>query len=293
MTRPPVPRQSPLALWLIEAPRALLVAACIACALFSVGGALATATIDGWVATMLVPVVALSWRFGARWGAVLGVVAVALICASLPTAPMIDGASRSTGLVMDFVAVGLVAVLVGHLRAAWLAEQHAARHDPLTGALNRRAFLARLDKIAARRPLDTDVQLLVYLDLDGFKTVNDRYGHDAGDRVLTTCADAIRAQMGSGETLARYGGDEFVAMIRARDFSDPYTQADDLHFALTEAFAALGYAGLGCSMGVLVIAPPAAATRAALLGWADALMYDVKRAGKGGLRVGHAAAMAS
>ncbi|HWJ97322.1 MAG TPA: diguanylate cyclase [Acidimicrobiales bacterium] len=85
--------------------------------------------------------------------------------------------------------------------------QHAADHDALTGLVNRSRFFASVDAhLAAER----ETLGVVYLDLDGFKPINDRWGHAHGDRVLVAVADRLRASVRPGDTVARLGGDEFA-----------------------------------------------------------------------------------
>ncbi|GAA2705961.1 GGDEF domain-containing protein [Micromonospora olivasterospora] len=99
---------------------------------------------------------------------------------------------------------------IAHLQAELAAERHAASHDPLTGLPNRRAFFrlaAALLTDAAGQPL-----IAVVLDLDGFKQVNDRYGHAAGDKVLICVAERLAAFAGDN-LVARLGGDEFAGLL--------------------------------------------------------------------------------
>jgi diguanylate cyclase (GGDEF)-like protein len=91
---------------------------------------------------------------------------------------------------------------------------HEAAHDPLTGLANRTLFTARLTKALtprSYRPPEADVGVL-YLDLDGFKPINDRHGHEAGDEVLLTVAQRILSGVRSPDTVARLGGDEFAVV---------------------------------------------------------------------------------
>jgi diguanylate cyclase (GGDEF)-like protein len=98
-----------------------------------------------------------------------------------------------------------------------MAEQslaHEAAHDPLTGLANRTLFNARLDAALTPRlgrSATSDIGVL-YIDLDQFKSINDTYGHDAGDEVLLTCAHRLRTQVRPGDTVARLGGDEFAVV---------------------------------------------------------------------------------
>jgi diguanylate cyclase (GGDEF)-like protein len=91
--------------------------------------------------------------------------------------------------------------------------QHAAEHDGLTGVLNRRASQARLDELF-RRARASDAPLgILFLDLDQFKSINDRHGHAAGDAVLVATSRRIAAQLRADDVLGRWGGEEFVAIL--------------------------------------------------------------------------------
>ena len=85
--------------------------------------------------------------------------------------------------------------------------EHQASHDPLTGLLNRRAFVSRLNEVARETPRSVAV---LFVDLDRFKVVNDTHGHELGDRVLCTVAERLASVCSQGATVARIGGDEFV-----------------------------------------------------------------------------------
>jgi diguanylate cyclase (GGDEF)-like protein/PAS domain S-box-containing protein len=93
-----------------------------------------------------------------------------------------------------------------------LREQ--AQRDGLTGLINRRATEERLDAALA---LDAEHAVVVFVDLDGFKAVNDTWGHDAGDRVLRTVADRLNAAMRPGDIVGRFGGDEFLLVVTGLD----------------------------------------------------------------------------
>jgi diguanylate cyclase (GGDEF)-like protein/PAS domain S-box-containing protein len=90
---------------------------------------------------------------------------------------------------------------------------HSASHDPLTGLLNRGAFLGRFAELLAERRAAAGEVVVLFCDLDRFKTVNDTYGHEVGDQVLDVVAARLRACVRDDDVLARYGGDEFTILL--------------------------------------------------------------------------------
>jgi diguanylate cyclase (GGDEF)-like protein len=104
------------------------------------------------------------------------------------------------------------------LAASVLALRRSARTDPLTKLPNRLVFNDRLSHALGRLERNSGVVALTYLDIDGFKTINDRHGHDVGDKVLIELARRVGAELRSADTLVRLGGDEFVVV--SEDLAD-------------------------------------------------------------------------
>lgn len=159
-----------------------------------------------------------------------------------------------------------------------------ATTDPLTQLANRRALQQELShRLALATQRGTPV-MVAFLDLDGFKAINDLHGHDAGDQFLVALADRLRFVLQTDETAARMGGDEFV--ILAWGPADPAAQpAAERAFRARVFDATVGDYGLGAdlrlpyagaSVGVLSVAPGAMDAALALRA-ADAAMYQVKR----------------
>ncbi len=158
---------------------------------------------------------------------------------------------------------------------------HLALHDPLTGLPNRLLLRDRLDHDLSVALRGRGRVAVVFLDLDGFKGINDAFGHEVGDLVLVTAAERLQAALRPGDTIARIGGDEFVACCS--DVADG-EQARELAARLVEAFTApmlvLDHLlEVGMSAGVALSQP--ADSSASLLRDADAAMYAAKRAGRG------------
>lgn len=112
-----------------------------------------------------------------------------------------------------------------------LASQ--ARIDPLTGVGNRRLMQEHLEDITAERRRDRRVSTLLVLDLDMFKEVNDRHGHEVGDEVLAAFADSVAAALRTEDGLYRMGGEEFVVLLRGMDLATARRELPDLHTRLS------------------------------------------------------------
>lgn len=186
------------------------------------------------------------------------------------------------------ISLELIAIVVSGLHGALALERWRAGYDALTGVLNKRAFEAAAASSIARARANGRTLVLAYLDLDGFKGVNDRHGHSAGDRVLQSFAAAAAASIRSSDLFARIGGDEFVALLTVRSEHEGDQMAETLHARLSDVLARSGFA-ITCSMGALVAAGDQIDLQRGALELADMLMYEVKRSGKNALRVAHGA----
>ena len=153
---------------------------------------------------------------------------------------------------------------------------HLAGHDSLTGVANRGAFR---DHLAQAIAIGESGFAVGFCDLDGFKQLNDRYGHVAGDDVLVQVANRLRAALRDTDELARVGGDEFTILWRGIDSPEEADHvARRLLATIDEPFAVpQGRETLGISVGVALAG--AGATADTLLRAADAALYESKRAG--------------
>jgi diguanylate cyclase (GGDEF)-like protein len=159
-------------------------------------------------------------------------------------------------------------------------HEFQARHDMLTGLSNRAGLANALElrlaqQVAARR------LALIYLDLDGFKAINDTYGHMAGDRLLQLVADRLRGLLRAGDVVARIGGDEFIILSDQtatapllgfgerliREISRPYALDKRQHVTVS------------ASVGI-ALAPEHGEDMTSLLATADAALYRAKSEGK-------------
>jgi diguanylate cyclase (GGDEF)-like protein/PAS domain S-box-containing protein len=167
-------------------------------------------------------------------------------------------------------------------RRAWETQlAYQARHDALTGLANRRNLVDALSQLlSSRRSRDRDAAVL-FCDLDGFKQINDTYGHDAGDRVLIEVAQRLSATARDHDLVARIAGDEFVVMIREiGSISDAEAAASRQLESLVPPIRVAGeLVRVSASIGVAMARDYESAT--ALLQAADRGMYEAKRAGRG------------
>lgn len=159
-----------------------------------------------------------------------------------------------------------------------------ARTDPLTGLLNRRAFLEEITRRVDRMEREGQVGSVMFVDLDHFKEVNDRFGHDMGDQVLREMAVLLRDAVRPADLVARLGGDEFAIWM---DGSDHMTAAERADWLCGQGCTRLATVVPGCdpllgmSIGIASRRPGQGEEIEALLRRADQAMYHVKQNGRG------------
>jgi diguanylate cyclase (GGDEF)-like protein/PAS domain S-box-containing protein len=166
------------------------------------------------------------------------------------------------------------------LRAATEALTERAVRDPLTGLANRTLFEERLRGALSRDARTGGSTGVLFLDLDGFKDVNDAYGHGVGDQVLRSVADRLSAGVRPADTVARLGGDEFVVLVEGATTTGMSALVTRLQDAVQ---APLEVRGLTLDVGVSVgmaMAAEGAADPAGLVAEADQRMYAAKRSAR-------------
>jgi diguanylate cyclase (GGDEF)-like protein len=159
-----------------------------------------------------------------------------------------------------------------------------ARTDPLTGLLNRRAFMDELTRRFDRLEVDGLPGALLFVDLDNFKALNDTRGHEAGDEALRIAAQLLRNSVRPTDLVARLGGDEFALWLDGAEELGAAERAEQLRVLGPAALAHLsgpGVAPLTMSIGVAARWPGRGEDAEMLLQRADEAMYAVKRAGRG------------
>lgn len=161
-------------------------------------------------------------------------------------------------------------------------KRHAL-NDPLTGLPNRRSLMEQLPKAIARSSRTEQMMALLFMDLDGFKAINDNYGHDAGDELLQQFARRIQSHLRETDTLFRLAGDEFTLILEnlRQDEADASIKARQLLEAMQEPFVlSAATVRLSSSIGIACYRPHAQTHAETLLHLADQAMYQAKRAGK-------------
>lgn len=184
------------------------------------------------------------------------------------------------GDIIRFVAINTD---ITHEKNRLQEIKHRAEHDPLTGLINRTGFKEMLSGAIQKREKNPDYNFaVIFLDLDGFKQVNDYFGHKIGDRVLEEIARRFEKAIRSSDTLARYGGDEFVFLIDQFDGEQELRSiAERIMKSLGESFDfSKDPIQLSASLGIVV--PDLDSTGEKIIRKADKMMYMVKSEGGDG-----------
>lgn len=161
------------------------------------------------------------------------------------------------------------------------AIEHLALHDQLTGLPNRFLLLGRLEQVLTTAQRHGTKLAVMFLDLDGFKPINDRYGHHAGDALLREIGWRLRQCIRDCDTVARHGGDEFVVVLTdMRETPDAASVAEKILLAVAEPLEIEGETlHVTTSVGIAMF-PEAGSDAETLLRAADAAMYEAKAEGR-------------
>lgn len=176
---------------------------------------------------------------------------------------------------LQFLSVLAVIVMLGVARSALELEWQIARVDPLTGALNRKAFFEVVKNVGPQ----PGVTVLIFADVNGLKRLNDTFGHEVGDKALQSFANRVTAAIRKGDIFARIGGDEFVLYLNVSDLTAAEGVATRLNTVLNRCQLS-AEEELTCSLGALIL-PTGSHSIDVELKQADELMYCAKKNGTG------------
>ncbi len=225
-----------------------------------------------------------------RW---LAVALLVLHAASLPLrVPLVAGwvgapPARAHLLAFILFESMLLAMAGAYLFGSLVRERiasgykHAASVDPLTGVANRRAFLHQGGRLLQRAHADGSVHSLLLFDLDQFKTINDEFGHAAGDAVLVTFCSISTAQLRPGDLFGRIGGEEFACLLVGASAADAVIVAERIRFAFEAAEHVSGKRSFGATVSVgLAAGSNEHSDLPSLLLSADRALYRAKKDGR-------------
>ena len=160
--------------------------------------------------------------------------------------------------------------------------KYMATHDDLTGLANRVLLKDRLNTAITFHRRQKLLISVLFIDLDGFKNINDNYGHDVGDELLIEVASRLKGCVRESDTVVRFGGDEFVLLLTGLHSQDEAAYVADKVLKLIQQPIHLSSevtANIGCSIGIAMYQEDGESDND-LLKVADSLMYEVKAAGK-------------
>ncbi|WP_436530236.1 GGDEF domain-containing protein [Actinoplanes sp. HUAS TT8] len=196
----------------------------------------------------------------------------------IPHGPYVHAFIPVWNLIARFIVLWVIGALVSHLSARLAEERDLSRTDPLTGLPNGRAFREATNEEIERMWHSGEPLTAAYLDVDGFKAVNDAHGHAAGDAILAAVGRVMSETLHPADRVARLGGDEFAVLLPGTGLDDAMDRLRRLHAALLSA-TATDSPRVGFSVGaVAFLDPPASGER--LVALADRIMYAAKRNGR-------------
>lgn len=256
-----------------------------------VAGTVLVGLIDDWTgpelsSTLLYlgPIAFVAW-YGGLWASIL----ISAVSAEVWLAAELLGSTRDSvgaghywNAALEFAVFLVFACVFSQLRDRLRRERAFAREDALTGLSNRRAFLEAVAHEVERTHRISSSVTAIYMDVDDFKSINDRLGHDAGDAVLKGVGAAIRRSIRTVDVAARLGGDEFSLFLPDTDQAMAGAFVTRLRDNLLASTRAPGLEPT-FSIGVVTFLTPPPGV-ADVLRAADVAMYRAKRSGKNATR---------
>lgn len=229
------------------------------------------------------PVFVHTWTLGRAGGLAAGLVSVLVeFFANLETSRFaLPELPDLWNAAVRFAFLAFFVFLLEAIQQRLERESRMAKTDFLTAAENRRSFYAIAESELSRARRYRHPVCLAYFDLDHFKEMNDRFGHEMGDKVLVRVAGVIQGQLRDTDRLARLGGDEFAVLFPEIGPAQAHRAVSRIHKALTEAMRAEQWP-VTFSIGEAswLTAPD---TVDELIGQADRLMYGIKKGGRNGI----------
>lgn len=228
----------------------------------------------------LLPVLFVTWFAGPRWGMFFAVAMTALqaVTGTWLKIDIVNRYYRYLDLGSEFVATMLLVWMQTKLRNTYEQVTHMARHDALTGIVNRNGFYEVLQAEMDRKKRYNHPLTLIYFDCDNFKFVNDTYGHHVGDALLIEVAANLRSTLRRVDIPSRIGGDEFLVVLPETGADAAKKTVRHLKESLDKAMQSKCWP-VTFSIGVATFVQPPDNIGQAIES-ADLLMYDVKKAGK-------------
>lgn len=231
--------------------------------------------------TYLAPTALAAWYAGAAAGMIMA----ALASLTWLIIDQISGQGYSSTMIPvwnSLVRLGfflIVTTLLLQIRRLLDRLREQAGTDGLTGLVNSRIFLQRVEQERERALRYGHPFTVAYLDLDQFKLVNDTWGHETGDLVLRTIAGCVTGALRRTDLVARLGGDEFAILLAETGEREAAEALQKLHAKMQEQLAEQSWP-VGCSIGAITCVDPTRVSVNELVRQADELMYQVKRSGK-------------
>jgi diguanylate cyclase (GGDEF)-like protein len=231
----------------------------------------------------LIPICLATWVSGRDMGLLLSILSACawyvadVLSGQIYSSPLIY--LWNTGIRLGFFAV--VAYLLAALHEALEQERNLSRTDHLTGAANTRAFLETIQSEINRFERYQHPFTVVYIDLDNFKAVNDRYGHLAGDKALHSIVTEIRKRLRKSDMVGRLGGDEFGLFLPETGQDASQAVVKKIRTGILESMQ-LRKLPVTASLGV-VTCQAIPKSPEVLIKMADELMYSIKNHGKDGI----------
>lgn len=233
----------------------------------------------------LLPLCLACWRLNLTIGLGVGVIAAgAVATTSLALSPHMPLGAVFANMMLHLVTLAAIAWIVAGFRYSIERERFLASRDGMTGTLNKPAFEQHAERMMVKAAAEGRPLLLAFLDLDGFKAVNDQQGHEAGDEVLKQFAAEGRAALRREDCFGRLGGDEFAVLVSLPSTEAAQETAEHLHGRFTRALAGARHT-VTCSMGALIVPPFGQPSLKELMREADRLMYAAKHTGKNAVRL--------